>query len=207
MKKVLLGLGLGLVLISSSSFAITKEEFYYQMGYEQAKKIYYEKGLKDAYEIFMQRLDAYKKDLEAIEAGKYLYQNQLLTYPRVYRILKPDGTAEIKVSGCKIEDLRSLDNIIAQGITIPTFTEDELKKLADGNNIINIDNINSQPADDLQTPIHIELKKAGYVKEALERFNVPFEERDDKYIAVFFDKKDLDSFCKTTKVCENDNKK
>ena len=199
MKKFLIGLGI--VAISTSSFAITKEEFYYQMGYEKAKKIYYEKGLRDAFKIIKKRLEAYKKDLQALEVGKYLYKNQLVTFPRVYRLMKDDGTVEIKVLGCRIEDLRNIDKILTEGINIPTFTEKEIKEVSTGNDIIKLDEPETLPSDEITHPIHLSLKKTGFVKEALEKYNVPYEETEKEYRAVFFSKEDLERFCKTTKVC------
>jgi len=79
------------------------QKFYYEQGYKEAAKKFYQKGIDDYQKYVLENvLETYKAKFEAIEATKYLVKNGYISYPESYRIYK-DGAYKIVITEPKIE--------------------------------------------------------------------------------------------------------
>jgi len=100
------------------------EKFMYNKGLEdglsEGKKIGYEMGTRDA----KKELAKYEKKIKALEVGKYLVKNRMITPPRVYQTRDAEGNIVVKVKGCNIEGQLSSNEIIM----LPAYGSQESSK-------------------------------------------------------------------------------
>jgi hypothetical protein len=179
------------------------EEFFYQKGYnegfERGKQIGYLEGYRQAMKDFKAILKVYKKDLMALEAGKYLSEEDRITYPRIVKIPKPDGGFEIKIIGCKIEDLRNLDDITKLAVNIPVITEKEIKEANEAKQrLVTIPKLSEEELASYKKPpkpIVVPVDKSK--RKILDKLNIPYEiDSKGNIKAIFFSSKDYEMFKK-----------
>jgi len=173
----------------------TPEEFFYQKGYQEGfqkgKQIGYIEGYKQAIRDFKKVLAMYRKDLEALEAGKYLMEEEQITYPRIVKT--PDG--RIKIIGCRFESLRSLDELPKMEIPIISAVEvQEYKKARE--RLLTIPKLSQEVETAYQTPpkpiiVPVPKDKKGL----LEKLNIPYMvDAKGNIRAIFFSKEDYMRF-------------
>jgi hypothetical protein len=196
-------------LLSLSAFAGTitsPEQFFYQKGYNEGfargKQLGYMEGYKQAMKDVKKILEVYKKDLQALEAGKYLVEEDRITYPRIVKIPKPDGGFEIKIIGCRIEDLRNLDDITKLAVNIPVITEREIKEANEAKQrLISIPKLSEEALAAYKKPpqpIVVPVDKSK--RELLDKLNIPYEiDAKGNIRAIFFSERDYELFKKMSK--------
>jgi len=200
---------MAILLFSSASFSLTmpEQEFFYKAGYQKGYKEGYEKGYKDAMQKFLRYwkeiINAYYDDIKAKEIGKYLVQEGYITPPSVYRVKKSDGSVEIKVSGCKIEKIRNIEEIIKNPWDIPELDckrVQEVKKASE--EFIKLIETPQGYTYKLAQVIVVKVKPNS--KEILNKLGIPYEisPQTGEIKAIFFDYKQAINFCNTYKVCE-----
>ena len=210
MKSLLLS---SILLAGAFAFAVvldSPEAFFYNVGfkrgYELGSKEGFVKGYKQALEDVKTILKAYALDIRALEAGKYLYERNLVTYPRVFRVKDEEGY-KIVVKGCKIEDVRSLDEIFRSGIEIPVLEPDLPVKVRQAQaNILRLPELSQRVEEATKVPpAPIFVVVSPSATDLLERYNIPYviEGRGEEKIvkAVFFDEKEANEFCMKHEVC------
>lgn len=213
MKLRILGSAIAGVFMSGLSFGQmvmdSPEAFFYNMGYKKGyeigKKQGYVEGYRRALEDVKKVLKLYKADIEALEAGKYLYKEKLVTYPRVFRLKDREGY-RIVVRGCQIEDVRSLDQIFEQeGLRIPVldFTSVLEAQKAQAN-ILSFPELSKKVEETTRVPPKpIFVRVSPSATGLLEKYNIPYVIEglaEGKVIkAVFFSQKEADEFCNTNK--------
>lgn len=182
------------------------ESFFYDAGYRKGysigRKQGYVEGYRRALEDVKKILRAYEVDVRALESGKYLYKEGLVTYPRVYRVKEKEGY-RIVVKGCRIEDVRSLDEIFGKkGLEIPVL---DLSLLVEGRKaqerLIRFPELSKRIEEETRVPpkpIFVQVSPSA--TSLLERYNVPYtveETATGKRVvrAVFFDEKEAKEFC------------
>lgn len=205
---------LAILLFSSISFGITlsEQEFFYKAGYQKGYKEGYEKGYKDAMKKFLhywkEIVNAYYDDIKAKEIGKYLVENGYITPPSVWRIKKDDGSVEIKISGCKIEKIRNIEDIIKNPWDIPELDckrVQEVKKASEEFiKLIETPNMVSPQGYSYKLAQVVIVKVTPNAKNLLNQLGIPYEisPKSGEIKAIFFDYKQAQNFCKTYKVCE-----
>lgn len=181
------------------------EQFFYSKGYTDGKRKGYIEGYKKALEDVKKILKMYKIDIKALEAGKYADKHNLITPPRIYKVIK-DGKIEEVVSGCSVEKERNIDDILKGKIPVIDYTEIQEAKNSKFriNQILNADKVKVMDTDKFNAPKVVMFDKNAKVKEALIRNNVPFSETDKYYKAYFFSNDDLKGFCNTTNLCKGE---
>lgn len=177
------------------------EEFFYQKGYQEGyakgKKEGFIEGYKRALQDIKAILNLYKKDLQALEVGKYLSEEQKITYPRIVKIQNPDGSFEIKVIGCRFENLRSLDDI--PNLEVPIVSATEVQKYKEAKeDLVSIPKLSQEVKSAYNNPPKpIIVKVDKKYKNLLEKLNIPYEINDKGEIkAIFFKQKDYENFLK-----------
>lgn len=207
MKKYLTVIATAILTASFSSYAGTSttiQDYFYQKGKEEGYKQGFKEGYLKAYYDIKKSLEKYKNEIRAMEIGKYLYDNQKITPPRVYRVKEGDGKFSVVVKGCEIENIKTIDEIITKGIELPTIVAEDVSKedLVTGNYISKLDSYIPDVKTDMGSVYIYVFKKSRKVKEALDKFNIPYEESDSEFKAIFEDADALASFCDATKLCE-----
>ncbi len=97
-------LGLFLTNAYSNDEFMQMQKFYYEQGYKEGAKKYYNKGIEDYQEYILEYvIPKYKGKFEAIEATKYLLKENYITYPESYRQTSSDGTYKIVFTEPKVE--------------------------------------------------------------------------------------------------------
>jgi hypothetical protein len=195
-----------LVLLSSLTFASNIEQFFFENGYKKGYKDGYKqgyiKGYKQAKKDLETVLKAYIKDLHALEQGKYLDKEHYITYPRLYKVVKPDGSIEYKIVGCRIEKLRNLEDIIKNPWVVPTINQEEISNVKKASNrLITIPAMKNENPP--QPKVYIVPLKTSNTK-LLEQLGIPYEksfEKGETIKAIFFDKNQMIEFCKKYNVC------
>jgi hypothetical protein len=204
-KKILLGMGI-FAFSSTISFCSSLEQFFYNAGYKkgysQGYKQGYAEGYKQAKKDLEKVLKAYIKDLHALEQGKYLDKEHYITYPRLYKVVKPDGSIEYKIVGCRIEKLRNLEDIIKNPWVVPTVSEKEISEVKTASNrLITIPAMKNENPP--QPQVYIVPLKTKDTK-LLDQLGIPYEKSFEKgktIKAIFFDKNQMIEFCKKYNVC------
>jgi hypothetical protein len=206
-KKTLLGVIFATGLVFSQT-AMSPEQFFFDAGYKKGYKEGYEKGYKEGYKQavkdFKTVLQAYKDDIKALEMGKYLFRNGYITYPRVYR-LNENGKVEFKIVGCRLEKIRSLEDVIRNPWQVPEI---------DCNKIQNVEKASKDLITIPETPVQTE--PFSYEKSTviiiplkvrdtalLNRLGIPYMTNPEtgKVKAIFFDLKRAEQFCNQYKIC------
>ena len=193
-------------IFSFNTFSSSLEQFFYQAGYHkgyaQGYKQGYLEGYKQAEKDLKTILKAYWKDLKALEEGKYLDKEHYITYPRIYKIVNPDGSISYKIVGCRIEKLRNLEDIIKNPWVVPTISQKEISIVKQASQ-----RLISIPAMKNENPpsptLYIVPLKINNTK-LLEQLGIPYEktfENGERIKAIFFDKEQMIEFCKKYKIC------
>lgn len=196
-----------IIVLTGSVFAVSvsPEQFFYDQGYKDGYEEGYRKGYEEAkqraYEYYKKLIELYKADLQALEAGKYLDRKNLITYPRVYRVLKKDGSVEIRVSGCRIEDLRDLEKL--EVYSIPLISEETIKQTKELEDLLSLP-YDVSPPDGIVSKESVIVELPMSARSALDRHGIPYiyNEKLNKIKAVFPSKERLKAFCKIEGVCE-----
>ncbi len=117
-KTIFLISAFSIFTVSFAQEDINIKNFYYELGKKEAlkqiekiKKEYYQKGYQEALKEVKRNLEKYVKYIEAIERGKYMIKNKMITYPQVY-VIYQNNTAYIKILPPKVEKMYNIDEII-----------------------------------------------------------------------------------------------
>jgi len=189
------------------------EQFYYQKGYNDAKKEAYAKGYRDAIKDALKILYKYKNKMEAIESGKYLLKEGKITYPQVFKIRKPDGSYQIVITKPLVEEKLNVNDLVK----IPTLNQNyniSLDLTDSSSEIIEKSNLSDYPnsfhlqnekyyvktpfkrAKSLNYETCLTFPKLPKVKKILIASGKPFVEEKDGYKIYFNNPKEKISFCK-----------
>lgn len=205
------------VLLSSCAFSIVMDSpeafFYnsgYKKGYEIGKKQGYVEGYRKAIEDVKNILEAYRVDIRSLEAGKFLYKKKLITYPRVFRLKDGDGY-RIVVKGCRIEDIRSLDDIFTQeGLEIPILDlASVIEAKRSQSDILSFPQLSERVEEATKVPPKpIFIRVSPSATDLLERYNIPYiiegVSGGEVVKAVFFSQSEVEEFCEKHKeVCSS----
>jgi len=88
------------------------EQFQFNRGLKEGLEKGYKQGYKDALEFAKRQLRLYRKQIEAMEAGKYLKEyDKKITDPAIYQV-REGNTIKVLVRGCKIARPLTPDEII-----------------------------------------------------------------------------------------------
>ena len=210
MKSKIVGILGGIILFNVNSFsqAITTniENFFYQTGYKKGYKMGYKRGYiegyKQAVKDFKTILKAYKDDIRALELGKYLTKKGYITYPRLWRVVKGDGTIEYKITGCRIEKTRNLEDIIRNPFVVPLVSQKRIKEVKEASNrLVSIPNT-PLPQKGYTARVYIIPLSSDKIT-LLNNLGIPYEVDSEKneVKAIFFSKEEAINFCKRYK-CE-----
>ena len=106
------------------------KKFYYELGKQEAlkeiekvKEEAYKKGFEDGIKYAKRILKRWAKRIYEYELGKYMIKEKLITYPRVYSIIKNNRVYYV-VEPPKEEELKNVDKLLEKNIYIPK-EEDE----------------------------------------------------------------------------------
>jgi len=186
--------------------ATSPEQFFFEAGYEKGFKEGYEKGYKEGYrqavKDFKTVLRAYKDDVKALEFGKYLVRNQYVTYPRVYRVER-NGKIELIVEGCRIEKMRSLEDVIRNPWEVPELSCERVEEVQNATErLITVpQTVGGEFSYQKTTVLIIPLK----VKDTslLNRLGIPYSvnPQTGEVKAIFFDRREAENFCSKYPVC------
>ncbi|HFU75126.1 MAG TPA: hypothetical protein ENK66_02665 [Arcobacter sp.] len=210
-----------LLLTASSSFAKADkdkmgrkdigdiEKFFYNQGvkegYNEAYAAGYTKAIKDA----IMALERYKTLIEAREAGKYLSEENKISYPEVYSV-KKNGGMQIKIHGCKIEKELSISDILkipvinAEALSDGEFDayeasadKNDEEKVSNSIEIVKRDRAKSEkpmlPGNETQRARRF-YNNTPTVRKALDINNVAYSVDDNKVKALFSSKESADLF-------------
>jgi len=88
------------------------EQFQFSRGLKEGLEKGYKQGYRDALEFSKRQLRLYRKQIEAMEAGKYLKEyDRKITNPAIYQV-REGNTVKVLVRGCKIARPLTPDEII-----------------------------------------------------------------------------------------------
>jgi hypothetical protein len=198
------------------------ERFYYNKGYEEGYGKAYKEGYEKAYMDFRKKLRKYKSELKAVEAGKYLYEEGKLRYPKVYRVRGDDGSYTVKIVPPKIQGelaLKELAKIPEEYISDGGSGEwdENAEKISDSSKIIKkkkkgwlTDVVNSfkevgeereedveySASKNLKSRVSVLFEKNEDLMDAVNRTNLAYESKGRNRILVKFANDDAyKSFC------------
>lgn len=199
-----------LSLFCSLALADSTEDFFYQRGYENGYASGYEKGVKDAFSEAKAMLSKYADSLKSYEIGKYLIQNQNLTYPQVWQEVGQDGTIKLRIVPSEIVKELDIDALFAKFATIPTLKEQTSQTLSlspEEQNAVLLNNRDSnmnsltQNVSEQANKQTLQIKKNAKNLDILKRANVVFSDEGAFYNVLFFTDTEKKDFCRQYKIC------
>lgn len=197
-------------LFCSLALADSTEDFFYQRGYENGYASGYEKGVKDAFDEAKAMLSKYADSLKSYEIGKYLIQNQNLTYPQVWQEVGQDGTIKLRIVPSEIVKELDIDALFAKFVTIPTLKEQTSQTLSlspEEQNAVLLNNRDSnmnsltQNVSEQANKQTLQIKKNAKNLDILKRANVVFSDEGAFYNVLFFTDTEKKDFCRQYKIC------
>lgn len=210
---------------ASSDEFIKMQEFYYNQGYKEASKKFYQMGWLDHEKNTLKILKKYEAKFEAIEATKYLLSKGYITYPESYRTVDGRGNYKLVIEEPKIEKpLRVEDIFMIPELEGASFSgglnSNKLSENNSGNTEINSNpnglNLPSSPnnmkiptsVNSLAVETSLSLPKTSKTMDVISRLNLRHLEGADEYKIYFKNNTEKSSFCyqiSGDSTCENMN--
>lgn len=192
--------------ITAFGFPKSRIQFYkegYENGYKKGEIAGEKKGWEEAIRYLKKVYRAKIKEYEAVEMGRILIKDKMITYPTVYQINTPWG-ARVVVGGCKI--MGNINNFMKY---VPNIPPDELKILHKQQNQIaqnvsantNINSVSQQNQRQQprvrKIPKFVKVEIPEQYKSDLMNSNVAFYKDANKpsYTALFQSEEAAKQFC------------
>ena len=230
-KKVLiflLGLSIPISMIgkeTGSDEFIKMQEFYYNQGYKDASKKFYQIGWLDHEKNTLKILKKYEAKFEAIEATKYLLSKGYITYPESYRTIDQRGNYRLVIEEPKIEKPLRVEDIFripelegssfsgglnSNKLLWNNSDESDVSSNPNGLNLPSIPKNMEIPTsvNSLALETSLSLAKTAKTMDVISRLNLRHLEGTDEYKIYFKNNTEKSNFCyqiSGDSTCENMN--
>ena len=185
------------------------QKFYYSLGQEQAKNVYYKKGYQDALHDFKDLLKKYKSKMEKLEAGKYLIETGKITYPEVYKTRSAADGYQLHIEAPVVERSFSAEDLFivpledgnkkGRYIKRSPNSYESTSEITDGFAIPSLSEENdSAPvvSKDSGRRVYVDIRhKNSNIREFLDDYNSKYSESDSGFRVEFKSEKEKRKFC------------